>query len=73
MTRKSSMVIIILNEKVFVSTNIWLTKVRPKDLVLCGEHNGIFFVISKTLVVEGNRKIELIKSKITKISYILCG
>ena len=48
------MVMIILNEKVFVSTNIWLPKVRPKDLVLCGEHNGIFFVISKTLVVEGN-------------------
>ena len=31
-----------------------LSHVTPKDLVLCGKHNGIFFVICKTLVEEGN-------------------
>ena len=50
------MVIIILNGRTFVNTNIWLEKVTPKDLVLCGEHNSIFFLICKckALVVEGN-------------------
>ena len=31
-----------------------LSHVTPKDLVLRGEHNGIFFVICKTLVEEGD-------------------
>ena len=38
-------------------------KVTPKDLDLSGERNGIVFTICKTLVEEGNGKIEFIKSK----------
>ena len=58
-------------KKKFVSTNIEFAKVIPKDLVLCRQHNDIFFIAYKTLVEEGNWKIEFIKAKTTKNFYIL--
>ena len=51
-----------MNEIVFVSTNIWFAKVTPKDLVLCGEHSGMFFVICKILVGEETEKIKNYKN-----------